>query len=164
MITKLGIKQNKLMNKEQFLKEEYVSQLKKIDKDTQAIFGKMNVSQMVEHMSHSFQIASGKIVFENKQPEELTAKMFRFMMSEKPFRDNTPNPNLPDDPAPLKFENIDEAYSDLQSEIDSFFEVYEQKNLRIGNAFFGNLNRAEQIHLLHKHAHHHLRQFGAEPK
>lgn len=149
------------MDKEYFLKEEYVSRLKKIDLNTQAVFGKMNVAQMIEHMSHSFQIASGKIVFENKQRDELTAKMFRFMMSDKPFKDNTPNPNLPDNPAPLKFENIEDAYQDLQNEIDSFFEVYQKEELRISNAFFGDLNREEQIHLLHKHAQHHLRQFGA---
>jgi hypothetical protein len=31
------------------------------------------------------------------------------------------------------------------------------------NPFFGDLNFAENVHLLHKHALHHLRQFGVVP-
>jgi hypothetical protein len=149
-----------MKEKEVFLKEKFVAILANVDIQTQAVFGKMNVHQMIEHMSYSFQIANGNISVENKQSEELTAKMYRFMMSDKPFRDNTPNPNLSDEPLPPRFENVSDSLQDLQSEIDSFFSVFEKENVRIENPFFGNLNREEQIHLLHKHAQHHLRQFG----
>jgi len=152
------------MNKENFLKNVFVKQLQQIRLDTQAVFGKMNVGQMIEHMSYAFQIASGKIVYENKQSEELTAKMYRFMMSDKPFKDNTPNPNLADEPLAVRFANIQDALDDLQEEINVFFQVFIEPDMRVENPFFGNLNREEQIQLLYKHALHHLRQFDALPR
>ncbi len=152
-----------MTEKEVFLKEVLVPTLSKIDLDTKAVFGKMNVHQMIEHLTHSVKIASGKIIFENKQSDELTAKMYRFMMSEKPFRDNTPNSNLPNTPLAPTHENVADSLHELQVEIDNFFKEYEQPELRIGNPFFGELSKNEQVHLLNKHAMHHLRQFDSMP-
>ncbi len=149
------------MDKEIFLKQDFIGLLKQIDLATEPIFGKMSLQQMIEHMSHAFQIASGKLVFENNQSKELTEKMYRFMMSDKPFRDNTPNPNIGPEPVPHRYDNILDALEDLQNEINYFFELFEtNKDLKIENPFFGYLSRDEQIHLLHKHSLHHLRQFG----
>jgi len=153
-----------MQSKETFLKKEFLVLIKTIDRNRKPIFGKMNVHQMIEHMSHAFQIASGKLVFENKQRNELTAKMYQFMMSDKPFRDNTPNPNLADTPLPPRFMDVEDSLNDLKFEMDAFFIVYEQPELRVTNPFFGNLNKEEQVHLLHKHALHHLRQFGVLPE
>ena len=149
--------------KEAFFNEGYLALLAALPEASKAVFGKMNVHQMVEHMAHSFQIASGKVYFENKQSEELTAKMYRFMMSDKPFRDNTPNPNLADIPLSPRFSTIKESIADLKLEISHFFEVFNEPDKRVGSPFFGNLNRNEQLHLLYKHAMHHLRQFDAMP-
>lgn len=151
------------MDKEKFLKKDLVPLLSNINLDTPAVFGKMNVSQMIEHLSHAFQIASGKVVFENNQSDELTERMYRFMMSDKPFKDNTPNPNLSDEPIPLRFAKIQDALRNLQDEINDFFEVFDAPDVRVINPFFGNLNKVEQVQLLHKHAFHHLRQFGVIP-
>jgi hypothetical protein len=59
---------------------------------TKPLFGKMNVQQMIEHMGYAFRQASGLIPLDALNNEEITAKMYRFMMSERPFKDNTPNP------------------------------------------------------------------------
>jgi hypothetical protein len=49
----------------------------------------------------------------------------------------------------------------LEKDINHFVTVFEyEPDLRILNPFFGNLNMDEWIHLLHKHAMHHLRQFN----
>ena len=83
------------------------------------------------------------------------------MMSERPFRENTPNQLLPDVPPQARHSSMKDAVAELQSEIDDFFDVYaSQPQLRNVSPFFGNLNFEEQVHLLHKHAMHHARQFG----
>lgn len=149
------------MKKIDFLRERFPAYLEALDPNTPAIFGKMNVHQMIEHMSHAFQIASGKVYFENKQSDEVTEKMYHFMMSDKPFRDNTPNPNLSDTPLPTRFNKVRGSLDNLEEEIEHFFSLFEsEEGLQIESPFFGNLNFEEQVHLLHKHAVHHLRQFG----
>jgi DinB superfamily len=152
------------MNKLNFLKNEFVNILATIDSNTQSLFGKMNVHQMIEHMGYAFRQASGLVPLEATGDEETTQKMYRFMMSDKPFKDNTPNPYLPDEPAPTSSETVIESLDFLQKDIDHFINLFEKDiDLKILNPFFGNLNFDEWTHLLHKHALHHLRQFGITP-
>ncbi len=151
------------MNKLHFLQEEFVSILSSLDASIPPLFGKMNIHQMIEHMGYAFRQASGLIPLDPTNDEETTAKMYRFMMSDKPFRDNTPNPFLPNEPEPTQYKTIEESLSHLQQDIDYFISVFEgQDDKRVLNPFFGNLNFDEWTHLLHKHALHHLRQFGFE--
>ena len=121
----------------------------------------MNAQQMVEHMSYSFRVASGRHIEKPAHSPEITQKSYTFMMTEKPFRENTPNQLLSDAPYPWKNKNMADAISELQSEIDYFFRVYSENiGMRTVNPFFGNLNFEEQVQLLHKHATHQARQFG----
>lgn len=149
------------MSKLQFLLQEYAPLLSSIDESTQPLFGKMNVQQMVEHMSDSVQIANGKVLKVNTQPNELTEKMKAFMMSDRSFKDNTPNPEMPAIPLPLRNSTMEEAIEELQNELKVFENYFIQNpSITLTNPFFGDLNFAEWTHLLHKHATHHLRQFG----
>ncbi len=150
-----------LIDKSKFVSEEFIKHIRSINPSTKPVFGKMNFHQMVEHMNLSLKQANGKILFINNQTEEETAKMYRFAMSSKPFKDNTPNNLLPDNPLPIKYETIEESIQELQQEIDSFNEVFRNnENKRITNPFFGDLNYTEWCHLLYKHMIHHLRQFN----
>ncbi len=84
-------------------------------------------------------------------------------MSEKPFRENTKNPYVPETPAPVKHTTIEAALNELQEELRYFFNVFEENKLQqTRNPFFGDLNFEQNIQLLYKHALHHLRQFGVE--
>ena len=84
-------------------------------------------------------------------------------MSEKPFRENTVNPLMGAEPAPLHFKTIQAAIGALQQELIYFFEVYEKDpRMVIRNPFFGDLNFEQNVQLLYKHALHHLRQFGVD--
>jgi hypothetical protein len=45
--------------------------------------------------------------------------------------------------------------------MDYFFTVFNKNNLRVTrNPFYGDLNYEQNVQLLHKHALHHLKQFG----
>jgi len=149
------------MDKAEFLKSKFTPSLAALSPAQKGNWGKMNAQQMVEHMSEYVRIANGKHVVSPVNTPEITQKAYAFMMSEKPFRENTPNVLLPDEPAPVKQASMKDAIAELQSEIDDFFRIYSQTpGLRVTSPFFGELNFEEQVHLLHKHAVHHSRQFG----
>jgi hypothetical protein len=132
-----------------------------LDPTLKGKWGKMNAQQMVEHMSFAFRWANGRSQTKPAYSPEITQKSYQFMMTEKPFRENTPNQLISDEPYAWKHAKMSDAIAELQSEIDHFFEVYSGKpELRMINPFFGNLNFEEQVQLLHKHAVHHAKQFG----
>lgn len=149
------------MNKLNFLRDQFPHLLTNLNPNTPPLFGKMNVHQMIEHMTDSIGIASGRIIEPNVQAEEVTAKMKNFMMSDKPFRDNTPNTLMPDTPLTPRHNLIGDSIIELQAEIEAFIQNFKDTpDKKVTNPFFGDLNFEEWTHLLHKHALHHLRQFG----
>lgn len=148
--------------KAEFLKNRFIPLLKQIPSDTKPHWGKMTLQQMIEHFTDSVRISSGKTAHTDFVfPPEQLQKVREFMLSEKPFKENTINPLLPEAPAPVINISAEEAVSELQKEIHYFFTVFEKNNLQVTRSpFFGDLNYEENIHLLYKHAVHHLRQFG----
>jgi hypothetical protein len=150
--------------KASFLKREYIPLLKTLTPDAERKWGKMNMQQMVEHMSDSVRIANGKDPHTLVTPEENLEKMQAFLMSDKPFKENTPNRLLPDDPAEHRHADISAAIAELDGEIQDFFKAFGQdKEKTIMNPFFGALTLDMWVQLLHKHAWHHLKQFGVTP-
>lgn len=151
-----------LQEKENFLKNEYVPILRKVTPGLPAKWGKMDIQQMIEHMRDVFKVASGKIVLPllNTDPEKL-AKQRAFIMSDHPFRENTRVPVMPEEPRPHKYSSLDEAIGKLEPELNEVFVVYASDPQKTTmNPIFGELDYEQQVNLLHKHALHHLRQFG----
>ena len=148
--------------KAEFLKNRFIPLLKQIPSDTKPHWGKMTLQQMIEHFTDSVRISSGKTAHTDFVfPPEQLQRMREFMLSEKPFKENTINPLLPEAPAPVINISAEEAVSELEKEIHYFFTVFEKNNLQVTRSpFFGDLNYEENIHLLYKHAVHHLKQFG----
>ena len=149
-----------------FLQHDFPAHLESIPPHTPPLFGKMTLQQMIEHFSDTMRIASGKTaVTDFVTPPEHLEKMKAFMMSDKPFRENTVNPLMPVIPAPVRHASVNEAIAELKEEIRFFVASFEGSGERVTrNPFFGDLNFDENIHLLYKHALHHLRQFGVEIK
>lgn len=152
------------MNKEQFLRSDFPQKLRELKPEAKGIWGKMNAHQMVEHMADAFRMANGKIpVKQILTPEEKIPRVQEFVMSDIPFKENTKNALLPDEPLAVRTSGIHEAIDTLESEIKDFFKMYdENQNLKMKNPFFGELDRTHHVSLLHKHAVHHLKQFGIE--
>ncbi|MEP6512512.1 MAG: hypothetical protein ABJA79_01490 [Parafilimonas sp.] len=146
-----------------FLKNDFPVLLQQLQPDAKGKWGVMNAQQMVEHFSDAVRMASGKLDLPVVNTGERLEKSYQFMMSDIPFKENTKNPLLSETPFPVKHATMQQAISELELEIDDFFKTYENDNeRRITNPFFGNLNFEDQVHLLHKHAAHHLKQFGIE--
>lgn len=148
--------------KADFLQNKFVLLLQQISTETKPAWGKMTLQQMIEHFADSVRIASGKTAFAAIiTPPENLERARDFMLSEKPFKENTPNALLSETPAPVRNPSIGEALKELKEEIDFFFSVFEKNDLQVTrNPFFGDLNFEQNIHLLYKHASHHLKQFS----
>ena len=148
--------------KEQFLRHQLITLLKQVPSDTPPQWGKMTLQQMIEHFAESVRIASGKKIYADiVTPEAHLQKLRDFILSDKPFKENTVNPLMPVLPAPVQTPSVEEALQELGAELNYFFAVFEKNNLQVTrNPFFGDLNFEENVHLLHKHALHHLKQFG----
>ncbi len=152
-----------LQQKADFLRNEYTKVLSQLNADAPRKWGKMNVQQMIEHMSDYVRIASGKTPMTVVTPEDKIPRMQGFLMSEKPFPENTPNALMPEEPVPVRHAAKEEAVSELQQEINDFFKAYEdEEGKTTPNPFFGMLSYDHQVQLLHKHSTHHLRQFGLD--
>ncbi|MBK7561591.1 MAG: hypothetical protein IPI68_08715 [Chitinophagaceae bacterium] len=154
------------LEKENFLRTKLVPCLQRLDPATPPRWGKMSVQQMIEHFGNdAVRNASGLLKMDNiLTPPENLDRMREFMMSDKPFKENTHNPLMGEEPAPLQFATVQAAIGSLQQELIYFFEAYEKNPVQIiRNPFFGDLNFEQNVQLLYKHALHHLRQFGVEP-
>lgn len=151
---------------ENFLRTKLVVYLQRLNPATPPRWGKMNVQQMIEHYAgDAVQSAGGRLKIDQVMtPPGNLERMREFMMSNKPFKENTKNPLIDEEPAPLRYKTVQSAIGALQQELIYFFEAFEKNpELITRNPFFGDLNFEQNVQLLYKHALHHLRQFGVEP-
>jgi hypothetical protein len=143
-----------------FLVSELPARLRQLDANAKGSWGMMNGQQMVEHFILSVKNASGKFPQPMVTPDDQLEKFRSFLHSEKPFRENTKNP-LIGDPLPQHYPSMEAAINKLQTELDHFVDAFKQDpSLTTLNPIFGQLDFDGNVQLLHKHAMHHLRQFG----
>ncbi|MEP7168816.1 MAG: DUF1569 domain-containing protein [Bacteroidota bacterium] len=154
---------NKTLNvtdKINFLKNDLINHLKKLNSGDKGQWGTLNAQQMTEHLTDSFRNYHGMDSMKILTPAEQLPKYKEFLMSEKQFKPHTKNIEMPEIPLPAKHPDMNSALEELQTEINNFFEYFKNdENKTITNVFFGELNFEESIQLVHKHALHHLRQF-----
>ncbi|HUM97127.1 MAG TPA: hypothetical protein PK275_04675 [Chitinophagaceae bacterium] len=152
------------LEKENFLRTRFIVCLQQLDPNTAAQWGKMNVHQMIEHLTDVMMVASGKIKMEVVTPADKLPLFKAFMMSDKPFKENTKSPVLPEEPLPLRKQTVQAAIGKLQEELIYFFNAFESNpQFKTTHPVFGDLDFTENIQLLHKHILHHLKQFGISP-
>ena len=147
-----------------FLKRKFISLLQQIPPDKRPAWGLMSLQQMVEHMRFSVDLAAGKTGYVGDFVSPDPSKMKAFLMSDKPFRENTKNPFLPEEPTALRNHTLQGAIGELQASLIDFSNTFESEpGKRVFNPIFGELDYEGQTLLLYKHALHHLRQFGVAP-
>jgi len=148
------------MDKLNFLKTEFPKLLRTLNPEAKGEWGVLNGQQMVEHMTESVSFATGKNNQALHSPIEHVAKYKEFAMSEKEFKPNTKNALMSDTPVPVKNNEMESAVIELEKELAAFIDYFDNnKGAVLTNSFFGDLNFEEWLHLLHKHAVHHSKQF-----
>lgn len=146
---------------EQFFTQEYIPLLQKLTGAEVGAWGVLSPQGMIEHMTDSIGVAHGRIQQELQTPVEVLDKVRSFALSEREFKPNTKNSLMSETPASLRNATIQEAISEMEKEISDFINFYKSNpnHLQL-NPFFGDFNYDEWLHLLHKHAVHHLKQFN----
>ena len=138
--------------------QEMIDRINRLTPDTQPLWGKMTVGQMLAHMQPPLRVALGEETLKKGLMGFLFGRMARKqMVNEKPF-----GKNLPTAPSFIvreqkDFETEKKKIIDLVQRFSR--EPREKLDTRV-HPFFGKLT-ADQWNTLHwKHLDHHLRQFG----
>ncbi|MBS1634377.1 MAG: hypothetical protein JST26_00550 [Bacteroidetes bacterium] len=152
------------MNKESFFTQHYIAKLKQIHEAETGEWGVLSPQGMVEHMTNSIGEAWGRIPRTLISPADQVQRFREFALSDKEFKPNTKNVLMSEEPAPLRHATLAEAIREIETEIGNMVH-YHRRNpgATFMNPFFGEFNYEEWLHLLHKHAVHHLRQFRIDP-
>ena len=146
-----------------FLRTTFFDRIASVEADRKPLWGKMNVQQMIEHLSDSVRIANGITPHsEIRTPAERLPAVREFLFSEKEFRPETRNALMGDEPPALRLNSLDEALQELRAEVERFIRHFaDQPGRTERNPFFGDLDEAGWAKLFHKHFLHHLKQFHA---
>ena len=139
---------------------EIIARINSLTNETQALWGKMHVAQMLAHCSASYET-----IYTNKHPKPNAFVKFilkklvkKYVVNEKPYKKSSKT-------APY-FIIADER--DFEAEKKKLID-YILKTQELGeNAFegkesvsFGSMTKNEWNNMLYKHLDHHLSQFGA---
>ncbi len=150
-------------DKLKFIAEEFIPLLRKLSDTSQAKWGKMNVQQMVEHLSFVFNASAIENDLKLSTPEEHLPKYLEFLYTEKEFRENTKAPEsiIGNEPMPLKNESLQKAIDELNKSIQYFISEFSTNgNLQTMHPVFGKLNFDQWVLMHYKHAIHHAKQFN----
>lgn len=144
-----------------FLQITFPTLVRNADPNKPNSWGKMNLQQMVEHMSDAVKNASGKVKLTQVTPPEKIPAMLAFVISDREFKPNTINVLMAEKPLQPNHDSISSALQEFQSELNYFEKFFTENPAAIQpNPFFGVLNFEQWCQLLHKHATHHLKQFS----
>ncbi len=148
------------MDKLGWLKLEFLPIVRNIQTVPIGKWGKLSFHEMIEHFSDSVKIANGTLSYGLLSPLDKVDSFKAFAVSDRPFKENTPNKLMGEEPLPLRHSTTAESINELEKDFTDFFEIYENKaDLKITNPFFGEMSYEDNINLLYKHARHHLQQF-----
>ncbi len=137
-------------------KKEIFSRLDKLTSETKPQWGKMNVNQMLHHVS-----TAANFAFAEKEPEKKPSFFTRTVMKWMVMNLNAPKGAKTLDGLdmvalginPVDFNNERQAVKDVFDKIS----VSDKFQL---NPFLGELTKKEWGDLCYLHANHHLKQFG----
>jgi hypothetical protein len=139
--------------------DEFIGRINKLTPSTSALWGKMNVAQMLHHCQKPLEIASGAL---KPKINKLIKLLFgsrakRQLVGEEPFKKNLPTFSE----AKIVDQKVFDAEKDQLIKLIRQFQENGVKGLtKDPHPFFGDLTPAEWDILQTKHLDHHLSQFG----
>lgn len=141
---------------EQKAVDGFIARIAKLQTGNSAQWGKMNVSQMVQHCSMADEGLQGKRNF----PRLFVGRLFGGMVLKKMMKDEGQmGRNMPTHPLLKKF-----SHSDFEQDKSRWLKLLEEyrgfSTDEIMHPFFGRMSREQVGRFVFKHTDHHLRQFG----
>lgn len=137
---------------------EIIERIEKLRADSNAKWGKMNVSQMLLHCQKPIEVGTGKLEIKRTFIGFLFGKMVLKQLSEKPFKQNLPTDKHFVINSEIEFEK---AKNQLISYVRNFAEKGESAIVVNKHPFFGKMSTQQWDVLLWRHLDHHLTQFEA---
>lgn len=139
---------------------EIIQLLDKLDPQAKPQWGNMSAQRMVEHLSDTIRIASGKSKFPLEIPEDRIEKMQGFLVSDKPMAKNI-SVSFAKETEELRHEEIELAIDEFLLEWIDFEEHFaSQPNRTEPHPYYGELNYDQWCMLHSKHLTHHFEQFN----
>lgn len=145
-----------ILDKETF--DEIVSRVNALTPVSQALWGKMTVSQMLAHL-----VQSVKVVTADAPPPRMFAgRLFGWALKKKLTDESVMTKNLPTVPAFVIKEDkdLEKERTELLRQMQLFKMKGEKGVHNIAHPFFGKLTGEQWSFSMWKHFDHHLRQFG----
>lgn len=140
--------------------EQLLSKLDTLKESQLPLWGSMNAQQMVEHLSDSLKISSGKLIFPLEISEEKIPKMIQFLESEHPMPKNF-EVSFAHKNEPLRHEEMALAIDEFLLEWIDFEEYFSNTSATATvHPYYGPLNFEQWLRLHSKHFTHHFTQFG----
>jgi hypothetical protein len=137
---------------------EIIERISSVNENSKALWGRMNVYQMLKHCTLWDEWVLGTNNPEYKQ--SLLGKVFGKWALKDSVKDDTPmKRNMP-----AGFLKVTETKGDVEMQKQKWIERVKQyehfSNDRFIHDFFGKMTQNQIGILVYKHADHHLRQFG----
>lgn len=140
--------------------EHLLTHLNKLTTETQPKWGKMSAQRMVEHLTDTIRIATGKNPQPLVIPKDKIDRMLAFLDSDKPMAQNIEVPFATPEMT-LRNEELELAIDEFVDEWLNFEELYEtQPGHTEIHPYYGALNGEQWKRLSSKHHTHHFQQFG----
>ena len=137
-------------------RDEIIERINSLNEDSKALWGKMNVSQMIKHCSQWDEMALGKKKYKQSFPGKLFGKMgLKDMLKDEPMKKN-----LPTVPS-FKIKengNVDEEKKKWIALLNEYAFFSHDGFI---HPFFGAMTKEQTGYVAYKHIDHHLRQFNS---
>ena len=138
-------------------RDELSARANTLSENSLALWGKMNVYQMLQHCSKGDDMMLGKIPVKAVFPARFFGKLIlkAVLKNDKPLRKNSPTaPELLSKEKTGDFALLKAAYIKNLGEYGHF------NNPGFTHPFFGTMTKEQVGQFVYKHHDHHLRQFG----
>ena len=139
--------------------EHFINRIEKLTPETQALWGKMSVAQMLAHVSIAYDMTYGKTVLKYNIFTRGLLKLIvkKMVVGEKPYKKNNST-------APVFLIKDERQFEAEKKILIDYIKLTESKGEShfdgLDNTSFGKLSAKEWSNLFSKHLDHHLSQFG----
>ena len=139
------------------IRDELIRRIHSLNENSKALWGKMNIYQMLTHNAMWQQLILGKI----KSKRVFMGRLFgqtalkNVLKNDTPLRKNTPT--TPEVIAKVKSGDLEIQRKKWIKGIEEYANFSDDEFM---HPFFGKMTRQEVGYLAYKHNDHHLRQFG----
>ncbi len=140
-------------------RDEIISRINSLNETTPALWGKMNLYQMIRHCIIMEEMYMGK----SKYKQSFIGRIFGKMALKGFLKDDKIlDKNVPTVPEAKTKKDADGDVIAQKNKWMALIEEYANaSDTVIIHAFFGTLNKEQIGYLAYKHADHHLRQFNS---